>query len=395
MKKIMIAAALAGTTIGFAQRREFKKIEKAVENKEYKEAETMFAELPISEIEDDYKDDYEFYKGVFVLGDNPSKSTASIDDLEVAFMNFEKAEELGFDKSQVLVYKAMVSEAMLEIADKKSRANDNEGALVAVTKLLKIDPTNDYMKLNVADLSYRTEDYTRAVTTYQELLDSGFTGSQPKYFAIEKSSGEKKFFSNLKSAELSTLSSDYSDAGTEYEDSKLGSIVTNTVWLYKNAGEKEKAEKVFSEMRARYPSDTSLTIASADIYLILGMMDEYEKAVKSMNAEINDPQVFENLAVSAAEKENWDQAIDYYQKSLDLKEDNFLAQNNIAVAYINKGNLDKTSAEEQKVLYTKATTHFEKVLELKPEQAGVVQTLVGLYEFLDMKEKAAAMKAKM
>jgi tetratricopeptide (TPR) repeat protein len=327
---------------------------------------------------------------------NPTRIVADGNQLRSIIDLLKEAESLDYsDKDQILYYEQTTADAIFTDAQKKLKSGDEKAALGNVAYLLELNPSNQKMRENAANLAYRIGEFASAKANYEQLIKEGYTGEEESVVATGVKDGVVSTFPNKKAAEYAVMSGDFKDVRIEKSESQLGPILTNLVWLYNNDGEKEKAEKTFLDMTAKYPNDENLKIASADIYLILGMKDEYEKAVKSMNAEINDPQVFENLGVAAAEKENWDQAIDYYQKSLDIKADNFLAQNNIAVAYINKGNLDETSADDQKVLYTKATTHLEKVLELKPDQASAVQTLIGLYDFLDMKEKSAVLKAKM
>jgi tetratricopeptide (TPR) repeat protein len=394
MKTKLTIFFLAIASIGFAQKRELKKIEKAIDKRDYTEAQEIYDQIDQSAVEDKYKDDVAFYNGVLLIG-NPAKANASFEDLVMAVDKLDQAGQQGYDKSKVDTYKSFARNALVTIADDKLSNQDPEGALVAVEKVLSMEPENNSLKMYVAALSYQTEDYDKALSTYQELLDEGYTGSTIKYYALRSSDGKKEYFPNEKAAQLAILSPDYTTTGSESTDSKLGQMVGNTVWLYKNEGEIDKAKSVFKNMQAKYPSDTSLKLATPDIYLTLGMQDEYEEAITSVNEEITDPKVYQNLAEAAAQKGNLDQAIDYYSRSIALDPNNYVTQNNIATAYINKGNLETVTADEQTELYTKAIEHMEKVVELKPEESTPKQTLLSLYNALQMTEKAEALQAKM
>ncbi|BAO56676.1 tetratricopeptide repeat protein [Nonlabens marinus] len=395
MKKILIVAALAVTTIGFAQKRELRKVEKAIEDKNYSEATSEFEKINESEVESKYLADYKFYKAVTILG-NPTRIAADGMQLRQVIDLLEEAESLGYsDEDQILYYEQTTADAIFSDAQKKLKSGDQKAALDNVIYLLELNPDNQKMRENAANLAYRIGEFSSAKANYEQLVKEGYTGEEETVVATGVKDGVVSTFPNKKAAEYAVMSGDFKDVRIEKSDSQLGSLITNLAWIYKNDGEVDKARKLAMDAMKNNPNDASLSTASADIYLLLGMKDEYEKAIKELNTEIKDPRVFENLGIAAGEKENWDQAIDYYNKSIELKADNFVTQNNIAVAYINKGNLDETSAEDQIKLYTMATKHLEKVVEIKPEQASAKQTLLGLYKFLEMNDKAAALETKM
>jgi tetratricopeptide (TPR) repeat protein len=124
------------------------------------------------------------------------------------------------------------------------------------------------------------------------------------------------------------------------------------------------------------------------------MMDAYEKASNALSNGVTDPSIFDNLAASAQKNEEWDQVIKYYLSSLELKEENFKACVNISNAYIQKGNMDITTATEQSDFYKTALTFLEKANVMMPNHKSVIGTLEQLYGVLNMKDKLAALKAK-
>lgn len=395
MKNTLLIAALAVTTLGFAQRRELKNIGEAVKKGDFKEATAEFNEIKESEVESKYLADYKFYKAAVMLG-NPKNVAASGDDLKQIMGYLMEAEKLGFDdKDQLTSYKQTVEETIIKNLQENYTSGNKKAALDAVIYLVELDPSNLKMKGVAATMAYEVGDFDMAKTFYEELVKQQYTGISETVVATNVETGEVSVFPNKKAAEFAIVSKKFKDLKIEKSDSQIGSIITNLAWIYKNEGQLEKAKKLFSDALNKYPSDMSLKTASADIYLILEMDDEYEKAIKELNTEIKDPIVFENLGAAAAEKENWDQAIDYYKKSIELDPNNYVTRNNIAVAYINKGNLKETTVEGQKELYTEAALSLEKVIELKPDLASAKQTLLGIYKFLNMNEKATALEAKM
>ncbi|WP_194850569.1 tetratricopeptide repeat protein [Nonlabens antarcticus] len=395
MKKIIIAVALAVSTIGLAQKRELRKVEKAIENQDIKEATEEFNGINESEVEDKYMAEYKFYKAVILLGkaDAPTAKKTQLRDIITMLDDSEKS---GYDeKDNLAYYRKSAADAIFKEAQTDLEAGNQKAALESVLYLLEVYPENDKMRENAANLAYGNQDFKSAQENYEKLIAKGYTGSEESIIATEVKTGIVSVFPNQQSAKMAVLSGAYKDVKTESTASQLGSMVTNLAWIYKKNDEMDKANSLIMDSLKKYPEDISLKASTPDLYLMLGMKDKYEVAVKELNTEITDPQVFENLGVAASEKENWDQAITYYTKSLEIKSDNYVGQNNIAVAYINKGNLEETTVEDQAKFYTAATTHLEKVIELKPELDSAKQTLLGLYKFLDMSDKATALEAKM
>ncbi len=395
MKKYILIAALAATTIGFAQKRELKKVQKAIADKDYVEAKKEFDQIPAAEVEDKSKGEYAFYKAVIMLG-KPESPTSNGADLRTVVTTLKEAEELGYDeKEQITYYRNAAADAVLKNAQTKFGSGDKENALTDLKFLSELYPENSKMRENVANISFNIEDYATAQPNYEKLLADGYTGVETTVLATDLKSGEKVAFANQKAAELGVMSKEYKDIVTEESESQMGTMISNLAWIYKQNGEMEKATTLIENALRDNPNDVSLKAVEPNLYLILEQNDKYEAAIGRMNEEITDPKVFENLGVGAASKEDWDKAIGYYNQSLRLDPENYVVQNNIAVAYINKANNESVKQEEQKELYTLAAGHYKKVTELKPDLASAKQTLLGLYEFLKMTEEAEALKAKM
>ncbi|KQC34012.1 hypothetical protein AAU57_12230 [Nonlabens sp. YIK11] len=384
---------LAISSIAFAQKKEIRKIEKALEKGDYQEVSSVFSEIDENEVEDKYQADYTFYKAVTMIG-NPGNPKASGGELTESISTIDRAKELGYGNDEYIsIYKQAAKAAIFAEAQKLLKKGDQKGALGNVVFLTKLNPEDQSMRLNAADLAYRIGDFEVAKTNYEKLMSEDYTGIEKTFIATNVDTNEEEVFPNKQAADFAVISQKFKDSKVELSKSKLGTLVTNLAWMYKNDGELEKAKTLFSDAQAKYPNDESLKLASADIYLLLGMNDEYEKAISKLNNNITDPKVFENLGIAAGEKENWDQAIDYYKKSIELNPDNYVVQNNIAVAYIQKGNLEETTAAEQKDLYMSAAEHYEKVLELKPDMDSAKQTLISIYKSFKMDDKAAALEA--
>lgn len=395
MKYRFFIVGLAMSAMVYAQKKELRKVEKALDRKNYSEASQILSTIEENSLEEKYKADYDYYRAAVFL-ESPKNVDASIDLFKNSIKLLNSAKTKGYDKVEDV--DDLISVATNSISSKAQEmlnTKNLEGAADAVIYLTQLDSTNLVMKENAANLSYQIGDYDTARRFYVELLDKEYTGITSTILADNKENGQLTSFSDMEAAKIAVKSGGYINAREETTESKLGSMVTTLAYIYKQQNEDEKAKKLVTDMVAKYPNDDNLNLSKADLYLMLGDTEMYEKTIKSLKEEVKDPLVFQNLGIAAAEKQNWDQAIEYYIKSIELDPDSYVSQNNIAAAYINKGNLESTSVDQQIILYTKATNHFEKVVELKPELVSAKQSLLGLYEFLEMTEKATALKAKM
>ncbi len=393
MKYLVLSLALATTVIAAGQKKEIRNVGKAIEARQYEMAGSIFGTIDKNEVPEKLMGDYTFYKAVTSLG-NPADPNVSDDKLREIMILFDVAESLGYDDQEMLVtYKNATIQAIFRGAQKMLAAGEVRSALNSVNYLVEIDSTNQGMRESAAALAYQLGDYESAQKNYEILFEQGYTGIQESVVATDIDKKQDVNFPNMKAAKIGVASGKYKDARIERTDSRLGFMVTNLASIYKRNDQLDKAKQLFEDIQSKYPGDQGLKLANADIYLVLGNQEKYEEAINDFGSDIKDPLVFEKLGIAAGEKKNWDLAIKYYKRSIELQPDNYVTQNNIAAAYVNLGNEEKTTAEQQTEYYTTATKHLEEVLKLKPNLASSKQTLLGLYDFLDMKEKAEALRS--
>ena len=104
---------------------------------------------------------------------------------------------------------------------------------------------------------------------------------------------------------------------------------------------------------------------------------------------------------------NLEEAIKSFEKAVELKPDYGDAYNNIGAAIIEKAtpiidemnkslsDFDKYDSlqKQQFEIYKEALPYYEKAYELNSESLSVIQTLMGLYENLEMTDKLNEIKA--
>ena len=163
----------------------------------------------------------------------------------------------------------------------------------------------------------------------------------------------------------------------------------------------EKARKVF-------PEDHDLKQDEITLMILTHQIEKAEKQL--MDAIQKDPEnylYYYELAYIYDNADDYDNAVKYYQKCLDLKPEYFDANYNLGVKHYNEGAIIAKKAnfmsveEYQKsgkavedsaaVFFRKALPYFEKCYKLQPSDISTVQTLVALYGQLKMKDKAEEM----
>ncbi len=394
MKLKLMILFLAIGSMTFAQKKEMRKIERAIKANDISKAVEVFNSIDEDEVEDKYQADYTFYRAATTIGVTGA-SSASLEESYEAIELVEKAKELGYDEdSWVDIVKSRAKDRLFVLANQKLKANENEEAFEIVNFLSMEDPENLMMALNAADIAYKTEKFDVATSKYQMLLDKKFTGQEVTYTAFNKAKQIQESFPNKKVRDIALLSS-HNNPQEERSSSQLGRIVTGLVWMYKNDGKLEKAKTVFEKALKDFPNDESLKISKADNYLILEMMDEYKEATESLTKEVKDPKVYDNLAIAALNSKDYDQAIKYYELSLSIEPKNFVAQANLGLSYIEKGNQEATTATEQQELYKKAIDKYEMAHKLNPDDKNSINTLISLYGVFSNTEKVEEMKAKL
>lgn len=396
MKKYLVIICLAAGTSLFAQKRELRKIENAVEAGDLSTAQEIFSSINEAEVEEKYKGQYLFYKAASISGVIDRKK-ASYEELQQAEALVSESQQLGYNPGNMLVLlKQSIASRKIEIANDRLQKGNIEGGKEIIDDIYASDTSNKEMLFTSAQLAYQGQYFQEALSKFQELLDLGYTDQTTIYYAVNNSTGVEETFNNKRLMEISINSTKtHSNPREETSPSKLGVIVSNLVWLYKNDNQLSKAKFIFEKALQRFPDDISLEMAKPEIYNNLGMMEEYKEAMEKINSSVKDPVVYDNLGNAALKSKNYDQAIEYYTTSLEVEANNFASQVNLANACLEKGNLDDTTYDQQQELYKKAITHLEKAHDIKPDDTGVMNTLISLYDVFKMTEKSDAMKAKL
>jgi tetratricopeptide (TPR) repeat protein len=409
MKTKIISIFIALLTISaFAQKKEIKSAEKAVDNGEYQEAKAL-----LKQVEGTYKNEKESWqskyliaKGKAYLGPEDGLK-ASLEDLKVAADAFKQALALGEDEtaSQDGIQKLKAAYVNSAVADQKQ-----EKHMMASNKLYEAyQLESDTLYLYYAASSaVAGKEYKKALEHYEDLLDMNYDGSQLQLQAVNVETNELDTFQSELLREAAVRSGSHKDPQDNRTPSRTGEIAKNISLIYIEMDQPEKAIEAMKRAKEENPTDVALLQAEADLYYNLGNMAKYKEIMTSISEmNPNDPVVFYNLGVSAEKLEDFDNARKYYEKAIEIDPTFANAYNNIASLILAEdrviteemNSLGMSAADAKKYdelkekkiqIIKKAIPYLEKTIELSPDNINAMKYLKSIYQIIGDNDKAAA-----
>lgn len=407
-KILAVGLLLAGTAV-FAQKKEIKNAEKAIDKENYSEAKSILTsvESQVAGEKDKVKEDYYMAKGNAYMGKQPQKQSAA--DLKIAGEAFKMAMELGNDdasESLTKVKNALVNSAIADQnAQKFTEASEK---LYTSYDLNKKDTIHLYY---AAASATNGKNYDTALRYYKQLADMNYSGAGLEYYAVNNSTGEKEKFNDKNQRDLYLKSGDYSNPTEEKVPSKRAEITKNIALIYIQQGETEKGLQAIDEAMQENPDDTSLMLAQADIFYQSGDKKKYSEIVeKVLEKDPNNASLYYNLGVTAMQMEAPEKAITYYKKAIEIDPKMGSAYVNLASSILMKeqsiidemnglgmSKADNKKYEElqkkRKELYKTAVPYLETAVELDANNAQAIQTLINIHSQLGNEDKVAKYKA--
>ena len=396
-----------------SQKKELKAAEKLFKAKDYKATleKLKSVEPLLNDAADKYKEKYYYLKAKSTYGNGKKQKNNAV--AGVAFqklIDFEKeTNQKKYKKDaentlQIIVQNFATSGSKSYKSEKYKQASYQ---FEMVYTLSKADTS--YLD-NAALSAFLDKNYDKSVKLYQKLLDLGYTGITTQYRAKSNLNDDYVYFANQKDMDNQVLLKAASQPEVYQTESRTGDIAKNIALSYIAKGEEQAALDAIAEAKKAFPKDYTLVISEANIYYKLGNNKKFLEGLKeAISIKPDDPSLYYNVGVLTLEQGYIEEAIASFEKAVELKPDYADAYNNIGVAILEKTKpiikeMNKNLSNfkkydqlnlKQKVVYREALPYFEKTLELKPNDKGILSTLVGLYELLEMYKKQKATKARM
>ena len=426
MKKIItLLLVVLINTISFAQKHELKDALKSLEKNSYTEALNALnrAQPLISDAKDRYKTHYYFLlgKALYANGTTPKnfeKSAAAFNTL----FELEKNTSLKYTNDAAGIVNAMVTKVVDGASADYNKAillnnspDTRERSVVLFKKAAKGFETvyaissRDTAFIQNSALAYHfSNDFEKSNENYQKLLDLGYTGISTRYSATSTVNGQKIQFPSKSEMEKQIKLKLAADPVVDVRKAQRNGIVKMIAKNYIALKDNERALVAIKEAKKVTPNDYGLLVDEANVYFAMGNKAKFkEKLEEAVKLNPTDPMLHYNIGVMKMELKDNEAAIRSFNKAIELKPDYTDAYNNIGAAILTKAkpivekmnqNLnnfkkyDQLQAQQLEV-YREALPFFEKVYEMDKTNRSVIQTLMGIYENLEMGTKAKELKA--
>lgn len=403
MKYILAVVCFSVPFLALSQKREIRKANKMIEDKEYQEARKMLLSVKESEIEDKYASEY-----YIALADTYLQEEASVDP---SFEELNEAMELYMkvgESSEKMEKIAVAKQKMYNNASEDGKQKKFKSGREKLLRIYELIPSDTVALYFATSYAVNDNNYEEALRGYEKLQDIGYTGVELKYYGFD-AAGNKVYYPKAMRDQAVRLKQ-LKNPGKEYSDSKVAEITKNLALLYAQTGQYEKALTALEAAMEENPDDKDLQTTKISIYQQLGMEDEYKDAVSDIvDKGSDDPIMYARLGESAINEGNYAAAIPYLKKSLELDPELYASYVNLAFAYISQadalvdqlndlpstaeGNKKYDELLEQRTkLYIKSIGPLKKALELRPDDTDSRDLLINIYKRVGKTDKAAELE---
>lgn len=415
-KQFFIVLTLLATFTVVGQKNELKNADRALRKGDLTTAKTSIdkAESLIANADDKLKAKFYFLKGktyAEIAKKQPSLAKNAYDIAAKSLTDLlafeKKTGKKTYSNEAAPLFNTLIAD-IRNIAVNDYKAKSYKKAAHNFDRIFELSPRDTFMLDNAANSAYLGKDYKTALQYYLKLNKLGYKGVSTEYQAKNKKSGKYETFGSKNQRDLMLKTDNYTDPKDKVTKSRETAIIKNIASLYGLLGETQKGLEALKKARAKEPDDYNLLLAEADLQIKLGNKDRFAELMsEAIKKNPKEPVLYFNLGVISNQQNKDDDAIKYYKKAIALNPDYYDAYLNLANVYrkeesgiideMNKSlsDFDKYDKLKAKLsgVYKKVLPLYEKAYQLKQDDISVIQTLMGIYENLEMDAKYKTMKA--
>jgi tetratricopeptide (TPR) repeat protein len=322
-----------------------------------------------------------------------------------------KSGKLNFTKDIDETVKSYAPQ-LIDVAIAMGKAGKNAEAARLMYDVYLMDKKNQDNLFYAASFAVNGKDYDNALEYYNELKALKYSGEGMVYWATNTANNKEESFSSKALRDNMVSTKAYIKPRDEKLPSKRGEIFKNIALIYLQQGKKEEAKAAFADAIRENPDDTNLLASEANLYLDLKEYDVYKTKVAAlMQKDPNNADLVYNLGVVAMQANQDKEAETYFNRALQIDPNYANAYMNLAALKLkgdeqvvqemnNLGTSEKDNKrydvlKKQRVAaFTAALPYLEKANALDPKNEAVYNNLLSVYNFLEMSDKAKALKAR-
>ncbi len=410
-KQLLLLTAFLIALNLMAQKEEIKTAEKELKVQNFPAAIAALeqADASIAITDDKTKAKFYFLKGQAYYGDgtnldNYSKSGIALNE---AIKLEEKTKSFKYTADANAMLLKMIEKAV-EKGSADYEAKDFGNAAKNFNLVYTLSPRDTSYLDNAALALYFAKDHKKSIEVYQELLNMGYTGISTVYKGTSKVNGQDLYFGSKKEMDQQVKIGIIENPQVIVQESRKSNIYKNIVLNYLAMDNPKGALEAVSKARQQYPTDYNLLIDEANIYFTLGDNTKFkEKLEEAVKINPADPSLFYNIGVLTMEQKKSEEAIKFFEKAIELRPDYSEAHNNIGAAILERNipiveemnkslnnfkKYDQLRVQQLKI-YRDALPYYEKSHELNKTNISTMQTLMGIYENLEMSDQQKKLKA--
>ena len=302
---------------------------------------------------------------------------------------------------------------LIDYAMALGKLNKNKEASEVLYSIYTLDIKDLDMLFYSASYGVNAQDFDKSLEYYEILKKMNYSGEGTIYYAINNTAKlEENFGANKKLRDIAVSSGSHSKPREEKIPSKRGEIYKNIALILKEKGKTNEAITAIEDARKENPTDDSLIITEAELYLNNKDFDTYTRLVtEALEKNPNNVDLVYNLGVISSNANKIDEAKKYYKRAIELDPNYFNALFNLSELilrddgkYVTEMNKLGTSEKDNKryeVIKAERNKNFksvlpylEKAVELKGDDLAARKTLLSVYNALEMTDKFKALKAK-
>jgi tetratricopeptide (TPR) repeat protein len=417
-KQLLVLSVLLVSMTVFGQKNELKTAEKAIKANNFTAAMAAInqAEGMIANADQKLKAKFYYLKGK-ALYQNGANS-ADLEKVGAAFnqlINYEKetnkvkySKEVAGIINDLITKLAATASTDYSTALSSKKSEDYDKAAKEFNAVYALSPRDTSYLDNAALVYYFAKDYDNSIKSYEKLLELNYTGISTVFTATNKENGKVVSYNDKKSRDLQVKLGLSENPKTVQKESRREDVFKYLAQNYAGKGMNDKALEILKDGRKEFPKSYSLLIDEANIYYSKGDEPKFkEKLEEAIQMNPTEPTLYYNVGVMNMNQGKTDEAIVNFKKAIELKPDYADAYNNVGAAIIDKtkpiieemnknlsdfDKYDKLQAK-QLAIYKEALPYYEKAYEYNKSNISTVQTLMGLYENLDMTDKMKELQA--